>query len=63
MFDCSRVPGPQGVDWAVTYTEEKAQNSHIIVFRNNRPWIVETLREGRILSTEEIERYGSCSRS
>ncbi|TFL05165.1 carnitine acetyl transferase [Pterulicium gracile] len=56
MFDCSRVPGPQGVDWAVTYTEEKAQNSHIIVFRNNRPWIVETLREGRILSTEEIER-------
>jgi carnitine O-acetyltransferase len=56
MFDCSRVPGPQGVDWSVSYAKEMNDNSHVCVFRNNRPWIVETLRDGRILSTEELEQ-------
>ncbi|KAJ6620571.1 acyltransferase ChoActase/COT/CPT [Mycena sp. CBHHK59/15] len=58
MFDCCRVPGPQGLDWSVTYAVpgDTGDSGHIVVFRNNRVWKVETARDGRILSTDEIEK-------
>ncbi|KAG5647518.1 hypothetical protein DXG03_009455 [Asterophora parasitica] len=58
MFDCSRIPGPQGLDWSVTYAKEgdTGDSGHIIVFRNNRVWKVDAARDGRILSTAEIEQ-------
>ena len=58
MFDCSRVPGPDGLDWSVTYAKptDDGTSGHIVVFRNNRPWKVTVTDGGRILSTEEIER-------
>jgi carnitine O-acetyltransferase len=55
MFDCSRVPGTEGLDWYVTYTQEHDTNSHVIVMRNNRPWRVDVLRDGKLLSVEELE--------
>ncbi|KAJ8521273.1 hypothetical protein ONZ45_g2023 [Pleurotus djamor] len=57
MFDCCRVPGPQGLDWSVTYAKEgdKGDSGHIVVFRNNRPWKIEATKDGRILSTSEFE--------
>jgi carnitine O-acetyltransferase len=61
MFDCCRVPGPEGLDWSVTYAKEGeiGDSGHIIVFRRNRPWRVETTENGRILSVEEIQRYAA----
>ncbi|RDB23658.1 Carnitine O-acetyltransferase, mitochondrial [Hypsizygus marmoreus] len=58
MFDCCRVPGPEGLDWAVTYAKEGdvGDSGHIIVFRKNRVWKVDTAQDGRILSTGEIEK-------
>jgi hypothetical protein len=59
MFDCCRVPGPEGLDWSVTYAKpgDTGDSGHIIVFRNNRPWKVQTTAEdGRILSIRELAR-------
>ncbi|KAF5383778.1 hypothetical protein D9615_003565 [Tricholomella constricta] len=58
MFDCCRIPGPQGLDWSVSYAKEGdlGDSGHIVVFRNNRVWKLEAARAGRILSTAEIER-------
>ncbi|KAG5652048.1 hypothetical protein H0H81_006468 [Sphagnurus paluster] len=58
MFDCCRIPGPEGLDWSVTYAKEGdlGDSGHIVVFRNNRVWKVDTALGGRILSTSEIER-------
>ncbi|KAL4265504.1 carnitine/choline acetyltransferase family protein [Pleurotus pulmonarius] len=57
MFDCCRVPGPQGLDWSVSYAKqgEEGDDAHIVVFRNNRPWKISATRNGRILSTAEFE--------
>ncbi|KAJ7017717.1 acyltransferase ChoActase/COT/CPT [Mycena alexandri] len=57
MFDCCRVPGPEGLDWSVTYAApgDTGDSGHIIVFRKNRPWKVETTQRGRILSIQELE--------
>ncbi|KAJ7811919.1 carnitine acetyl transferase [Mycena olivaceomarginata] len=57
MFDCCRVPGPEGLDWCVTYAKpgDTGDSGHIVVFRNNRPWKVQTAVNGRILSTEELQ--------
>ncbi|KAJ7804567.1 carnitine acetyl transferase [Mycena olivaceomarginata] len=57
MFDCCRVPGPEGLDWSVTYAKpgDTGDSGHIIVFRNNRPWKVQTAVDGRILSTRELQ--------
>lgn len=59
MFDCCRVPGPHGLDWSVSYAKQgdSGDLGHIVVFRNNRVWKVETAQNGRILSTAEIEKY------
>jgi len=64
MFDCCRVPGPQGLDWSVTYAKpgDTGDSGHIIVTRNNRFWRVEASDNGRILSTAEFEKSAkSCS--
>lgn len=59
MFDCCRVPGPQGLDWSVSYAKEGeiGDSGHIVVFRKNRAWKLETIQAGRILSTSELEKY------
>ncbi|CAK5279447.1 unnamed protein product [Mycena citricolor] len=56
MFDCCRLPGPEGLDWSVSYAKpgDKGDTGHMIVFRNNRPWKVELTKDGRILSVIEI---------
>ncbi|GJJ10950.1 hypothetical protein Clacol_005179 [Clathrus columnatus] len=57
MFDCCRVPAP-GLDWSVTYAKEgdTGDVGHIIAFRKGRPWRIDVTRDGRILSTEELEK-------
>ncbi|KAK7025038.1 carnitine acetyl transferase [Favolaschia claudopus] len=58
MFDCCRVPGPEGLDWSVTYAQpgDVGDSGHIIVFRNNRPWKVQTAVDGRLLSAAELQK-------
>ncbi|KAF8889312.1 acyltransferase ChoActase/COT/CPT [Infundibulicybe gibba] len=58
MFDCCRVPGPEGLDWSVTYAKagDLGDSGHLVVFRKNRAWKVDVTQDGRILSTEEIEK-------
>ncbi|KAJ7735649.1 acyltransferase ChoActase/COT/CPT [Mycena maculata] len=58
MFDCCRVPGPEGLDWSVTYAApgDTGNDGHIIVFRNNRPWKVQATQNGRILEPREFEQ-------
>jgi len=61
MFDCCRIPGIEGKDWSISYAKEGdlGDSGHIVVFRRNRPWLVEATRNGQILSTEEFERLVS----
>lgn len=58
MFDCCRVPGPQGIDWSVTYAKEGdlGDSGHIIVIRNNRVWKVDATKDGKILSLDDFEK-------
>lgn len=58
MFDCCRVPGPEGLDWSVSYAKagDLGESGHIIVLRRNRVWKVEMTLNKRILSTQEIEQ-------
>ena len=57
MFDCCRVPG-EGLDWSVSYAKsgDLGNSGHIIVLRKNRVWKVEVTQNGRLLTTQEIER-------
>ncbi|KAF8967724.1 carnitine acetyl transferase [Flammula alnicola] len=57
MFDCCRVPG-EGLDWSVSYAKagDLGDSGHIIVIRKNRVWKVDVTHNGRILSTQEIEK-------
>lgn len=59
MFDCCRVPGPQGLDWSVSYAkqDDSGDSGHIVVFRKNRVWKVDVTNNGQILSTNDIEKY------
>ncbi|KAI0315025.1 acyltransferase ChoActase/COT/CPT [Amylostereum chailletii] len=56
MFDACRVPGHEGLDWAVSYAKEGdlGNSGHIVVVRNGRFWRVDTAQDGRLLSTQEI---------
>jgi carnitine O-acetyltransferase len=58
MFDCCRIPGPQGLDWSISYAKEGdlGDSGHIIVFRKNRVWKVNATKDGKILSFEDFER-------
>ncbi|KAI0060699.1 acyltransferase ChoActase/COT/CPT [Artomyces pyxidatus] len=55
MFDCARVPGTEGLDWSVTYAGTSKASGHVVVIRNGRFWRVDATRDGRILSTSELE--------
>jgi carnitine O-acetyltransferase len=57
MFDCCRIPGPEGLDWSTSYAKEGeiGDTGHIIVIRKNRFWKVNATKNGRILGTKEIE--------
>jgi Choline/Carnitine o-acyltransferase len=58
MFDCCRIPGPQGLDWSISYAKDgdAGDSGHIIILRNNRVWKVDIAKDGRLLSTHEIEK-------
>ncbi|KAJ7231911.1 hypothetical protein B0H12DRAFT_1146150, partial [Mycena haematopus] len=58
MFDCCRVPGPEGLDWSVTYAKpgDIGDSGHIIVFCNNRPWKVEATLGGQICSVRHFQQ-------
>ncbi|KAF8159566.1 carnitine acetyl transferase [Crassisporium funariophilum] len=57
MFDCCRVPH-EGLDWSISYAKagDMGDSTHIIVIRNNRMWKVDVTQNGRILSTQDIEK-------
>ncbi|RXW23999.1 hypothetical protein EST38_g1878 [Candolleomyces aberdarensis] len=58
MFDCCRVPGPEGLDWSVSYAKpgELGDSGHIIVIRKNRVWKIDACKDGKILSTADFVR-------
>ena len=58
MFDCCRVPGPEGLDWSVSYAKQHdtGDTGHIIVIRKNKFWKINATRKGRILGTSEFEK-------
>ncbi|KAF9269113.1 carnitine acetyl transferase [Marasmius fiardii PR-910] len=59
MFDCTRIPGAEGLDYSISYAavgDDGTQDAHVVVFRRNRPWKVYTAKDGRILSLDEIQR-------
>ena len=59
MFDCCRVPGTSGLDWAISYAKEGENGNagHVVVFRKNRAWKVEIAKDAHILSTGDLERF------
>ncbi|KAL5512913.1 hypothetical protein ACEPAH_3311 [Sanghuangporus vaninii] len=58
MFDCCRVPGSGGVDWADSYAKEgdTGDSGHIVVIRKNRFWRVDIAQNGTLLSTPDLEK-------
>jgi carnitine O-acetyltransferase len=59
MFDCCRVPGPQGVDWSVSYAgspKPEADLGHIIVVRKNRFWKVKAEVDGKVAGMDVLIR-------
>ncbi|KAJ8094509.1 hypothetical protein PM082_010943 [Marasmius tenuissimus] len=59
MFDCVRIPGANGLDYSISYADAKddgTKDAHVVVFRRNRPWKVQTAKDGKILSLEEVSR-------
>lgn len=61
MFDCSRVPGTQGLDWSVSYAASPNPHDdlgHVIVIRKNRFWKIKAQVEGEVLGMGDLIRYG-----
>ncbi|KAF9240718.1 acyltransferase ChoActase/COT/CPT [Melanogaster broomeanus] len=59
MFDCCRVPGPQGVDWSISYAgspKPEADLGHIIAVRKNRFWKVKTEVDGKVVGMDVLIR-------
>lgn len=57
MFDCSRVPGPEGIDWSVSYAGSPNPTSdlgHIIVVRKNRFWKVKAEANGKVIGMGDL---------
>jgi carnitine O-acetyltransferase len=57
MFDCCRVPGPQGVDWSVSYSASpnpETDIGHIVVVRKNRLWKVRAEVDGRVVGMGDL---------
>ena len=61
MFDCCRIPGPEGLDWSISYSKEgeTGNTGHIVVIRKNRFWKINAAFSGRILGIDELERSAS----
>ena len=59
MFDCCRVPGSNGLDWAVSYAKkgDTGDSGHVVVLRKNRVWKIDIARDDSIISTGDLERY------
>ncbi|KAF8202380.1 carnitine acetyl transferase [Pholiota molesta] len=58
MFDCCRVPA-EGLDYSISYAKQGDSgdlDTHIVVIRKNRVWKLDAIRNGKILSTQELER-------
>ncbi|KAF9480551.1 carnitine acetyl transferase [Pholiota conissans] len=58
MFDCCRIPA-EGLDYSVSYAnagDNGLLDTHIIVIRKNRVWKLDAVRNGHILSTQELEK-------
>ena len=58
MFDACRVPGLQGLDWGVSHAKEGSlgDSGHVVILRRGRAWKLEAWKDGRLLSTAELER-------
>ncbi|KAI0035341.1 acyltransferase ChoActase/COT/CPT [Vararia minispora EC-137] len=58
MFDCCRVPGPEGLDWSVSYArpDDLGDSGHIAVVRNGRFWRLDMTQGGQLLSTLDLVR-------
>ena len=61
MFDCCRIPGPEGLDWSTSYAKEgdSGNEGHVIVLRKNRVWKIDCSKDGSLLSLDDLERYVS----
>jgi len=59
MFDCCRIPGPDGLDWNTSFAKpgDLGDSGHIVVIRKNRIWRLEAAKDGKILSTEDLTQY------
>ncbi|KAI5117139.1 hypothetical protein M0805_008258 [Coniferiporia weirii] len=59
MFDCCRVPGSTGLDWAVSHATQGDQGNsgHVIVLRRNRVWRVDIINDGALISTGDLEKH------
>ena len=58
MFDCCRVPGTGGKDWSVTYAKEgdAGDSGHVVVIRKGRFWKLNPFNDGKLLSSQDLER-------
>ncbi|KAF9218968.1 acyltransferase ChoActase/COT/CPT [Gyrodon lividus] len=57
MFDCCRVPGPQGIDWSISYAatpNPETHIGHIIVVRKNRFWKVRAEVDGKVVGMGDL---------
>ncbi|EJD41190.1 acyltransferase ChoActase/COT/CPT [Auricularia subglabra TFB-10046 SS5] len=58
MFDCCRIPGQAGADWSYSHArpDQTGIDGHVVVFRRNSVWKIEAAAEGRLLTTDELEK-------
>lgn len=58
MFDCCRVPGIGGKDWSVTYAREGdiGDSGHVVLVRKGRFWRLDPFKDGKLLSSQDLER-------
>ena len=58
MFDCCRVPGTGGKDWSVTYAREgdTGDSGHVMLIRKGRFWRLDPFKDGKLLSSQDLER-------
>ena len=59
MFDCCRVPGIGGKDWSVTYAQagDTGDSGHVVLIRKGRFWRLDPFKDGKLLSSQDMERY------
>lgn len=60
MFDCSRVPGIDGKDFSLTAAKpgDTGDSGTVVFLRKGRVWKVDATVDGRLLSTQELEKCG-----